>query len=128
MSFSDHILPSIVFNFILLLQLRFRYEGTGRSLSLKLIENLRQCSVNADKTALTNGTSESPSSRVLVELALNESIRYSVGDPVEIWLNKLLCLDATVVPRISSGCPMPDTCDLYPLTTSIFLCSSLLYP
>jgi len=89
------------------------YEGTGRSLSLKLIENLRQRSVNTEKGNILNGSSVAPTSRVLVELSLSESIRYSVGDPVEIWLNKLLCLDATVIPRVSSGCPMPDTCDLY---------------
>ena len=36
-----------------------------------------------------------------------------MNDPVEDWLNKLLCLDATVVPRINSGCPLPENCDLY---------------
>ena len=40
--------------------------------------------------------------------------RYANGDSVEKWLNHLLCLDASIVPRISSGCPLPDDCDLYP--------------
>ena len=53
------------------------------------------------------------SGRVLHEVVLNESIRYANGDPVEKWLNELLCLDATTVPRITSGCPLPQKCDLY---------------
>ena len=53
--------------------------------------------------------------RVLHEVDLQESIRYSVGDEVEQWLNGLLCLDVANVPRISSGCPLPQDCDLYPL-------------
>lgn len=53
--------------------------------------------------------------RVLHEVSLDESIRYSVGDDIEQWLNGLLCLDVTNVPRISSGCPLPQDCDLYPL-------------
>lgn len=56
-----------------------------------------------------------PGGRLLWELTLSESIRYANGDFVEKWLNELLCLDATVVPRISSGCPVPADCDLYPL-------------
>lgn len=51
--------------------------------------------------------------RVLHEVVLNESIRYANGDPVERWLYDLLCLDATNVTRISSGCPLPESCDLY---------------
>ena len=51
--------------------------------------------------------------RVLHEVTLTESIRYSDKDPVEKWLNDLLCLDATEVPRITSGCPLPELCDLY---------------
>lgn len=46
-------------------------------------------------------------------MVLNESIRYANGDPVERWLYDLLCLDATNVSRISSGCPLPEACDLY---------------
>ena len=52
---------------------------------------------------------------MLHEVSLDESIRYSVGDELEQWLNGLLCLDVTNVPRISSGCPLPQDCDLYPL-------------
>lgn len=101
----------------------FRYEGTGRSLSLKLISQLR-----VQSSALGSGTANeakngndintgSSASRILSEISLNESIRYSPEDAVEDWLNHLLCLDATIVPKFSSGCPLPDVCDLYPLIT-----------
>jgi ribosomal protein S18 acetylase RimI-like enzyme len=32
---------------------------------------------------------------------------------VEAWLNRLLCLDAALAPRIGSGCPVPADCELY---------------
>ena len=51
--------------------------------------------------------------RILHEVSLNESIRYANEDPVEKWLNELLCLDATSSPKILSGCPVPSSCDLY---------------
>ncbi len=81
------------------------YEGTGRSLSLKLLNQLRQQSAEAGKS--------STSSRSLREVTLNESIRYKAGDPTEDWLNRLLCLDANSVSPILSGCPPPLECDLY---------------
>lgn len=94
------------------------YEGTGRSLSLKLIQQLREKSANNTATKSVNGEAKAdsaatPGGRLLWELTLSESIRYANGDFVEKWLNELLCLDATVVPRISSGCPVPADCDLY---------------
>ncbi|XP_059612359.1 RNA cytidine acetyltransferase isoform X2 [Phlebotomus argentipes] len=71
------------------------YEGTGRSLSLKLISQLQKDS-NAPPP-----------------IKLEESIRYRPGDEVESWLTSLLCLDATVVPSLNSGCPTPESCELY---------------
>lgn len=56
---------------------------------------------------------QSLTGRILHEVTLKESIRYADGDHVEAWLNSLLCLDATTVQRITSGCPVPSTCDLY---------------
>jgi len=102
------------------------YEGTGRSLSLKLIEQLRQQSrggaklngdqqvtnrSNIDKVA--DGAYSSVSSRSLREITLSEPIRYAQGDSVERWLNRLLCLDATL-PRNSNihGTPHPAQCQL----------------
>ena len=90
----------------------FRYEGTGRSLSLKLIQQLRQQSTIHGPSS--KGNSSTPLGRSLHEITLNESIRYAPGDEVERWLNHLLCLDATVVQRLSCGCPLPENCDLYP--------------
>lgn len=80
------------------------YEGTGRALSLKLIEDLRQ-----GKAVGRAGTE-----RTLKEVSLEEPIRYAPGDPVEAWLNKLLCLDAAQVPALSlNTLPMPSECGLF---------------
>jgi N-acetyltransferase 10 len=50
---------------------------------------------------------------VLREVKLTDPIRYGRDDPIERWLNQLLCLDATVVPRLPAGCPHPSACELY---------------
>ncbi|KAK6190666.1 hypothetical protein SNE40_002478 [Patella caerulea] len=100
------------------------YEGTGRSLSLKLVQQLRQQSATfggnnkevqkaVSMTSAKSDSGVSTSGRILHEVVLNESIRYADNDPIEDWLYKLLCLDATNVPRIISGCPLPELCDLY---------------
>jgi hypothetical protein len=43
--------------------------------------------------------------------------RYAAGDPVESWLNELLCLDADHKhangSRLVCGTPAPHDCDLY---------------
>lgn len=88
------------------------YEGTGRSLSLKLIQQLR------NQNKVTDGDPKPASStalgRTLAELSLDESIRYAPGDQMEKWLNDLLCLDVTSgVAPLASGCPPPVQCDLY---------------
>lgn len=80
------------------------YEGTGRSLSLKLIEQLRQQSVDNSSMGRRN----------LREISLDEPIRYSPGDPVEKWLNQLLCLDATIGRRhVTKSMPELGECNLY---------------
>jgi len=112
------------------------YEGTGRSLSLKLIEQLRvQQSRSGNATSVGGGSgdadgtvrapqkgagdavteaSRSSGGRLLREIRLEVPIRYSSNDPVEKWLHKLLCLDATAVtPTLKGGCPSPDKCELY---------------
>ena len=78
-----------------------RYEGTGRSLSLKLIGQLRQQSGVGGAGG-----------RVLKEVTLEEPIRYSAGDPLERWLYELLCLDCSGGRRLVSGCPAPSDCEL----------------
>eukprot|EP00762_Andalucia_godoyi_P001119 ANDGO_01938.mRNA.1 RNA cytidine acetyltransferase len=88
------------------------YEGTGRSLSLKLIQQLREQSRGG---VVAEGVSAKAASlgRSLREMSLQEPIRYSLGDPVESWLNTLLCLDASNAPASSGKCPHPDQCELY---------------
>lgn len=112
------------------------YEGTGRSLSLKLLQQLRESSQGALPASSEDSTEESltvkskstgkdqnfssstssygssNSLRSLKELTMSEPIRYSPGDKIEEWLNQLLCLDATLAkPR--SKPTHPSHCDLY---------------
>lgn len=68
------------------------YEGTGRSLSLKLIAQLRG---NARYNHSNSNSNMGAHGRQLKEITLDEPIRYGVNDPIERWLNDLLCLDAT---------------------------------
>jgi len=102
------------------------YEGTGRSLSLKLIQQLREQSRGrtangadhvVDRSTgkeTKDGTETSVAGRSLREITLSEPIRYAQGDAVERWLNDVLCLDATL-PRSkmnTQGCPHPSECQL----------------
>ncbi|KAF1313273.1 N-acetyltransferase 10, partial [Globisporangium splendens] len=121
------------------------YEGTGRSLSLKLIQKLREqqgsagdaaahaaSSIRGDNkqrkgerklheerwqaasSAAHAAVSGSTTGRVLREVSLTIPIRYALNDPVEKWLNELLCLDATSAQhRIMAGTPHPKDCELY---------------
>lgn len=102
------------------------YEGTGRSLSLKLIQQLRQQSAETQQSLSADNSATSTarlvSARSLHEVSLQESIRYAQGDPVEKWLNELLCLDCLSVPRIISGCPLPETCSLYYVNRDTLFC------
>lgn len=83
------------------------YEGTGRSLSLKLLQQLES---QSQPSASSDGPN---SSRLFKKIELNESIRYASGDPIETWLNELLCLDlANSIPNISR-LPHPNECHLY---------------
>jgi N-acetyltransferase 10 len=98
------------------------YEGTGRSLSLKLIHQLRQqsSSFSGNNVEIRKQVQQSASGKSLHELQLEESIRYAPGDQVEKWLNDLLCLnccqlapDTSSYFLKSSGCPVPDACEFY---------------
>lgn len=102
------------------------YEGTGRSLSLKLIQQLRQQSADSQQSTTAENrntnTARLAAARSLHEVALHESIRYAPGDAVEKWLNDLLCLDCMNIPRLISGCPLPQTCDLYYVNRDTLFC------
>lgn len=93
----------------------YSYEGTGRSLSLKLLQQLRTQTAGSN----SHGKHEKEQQekiligRQLHELTLDESIRYKPGDSIEQWLCDLLCLNATMHAPILSGCPPPDMCQLY---------------
>jgi N-acetyltransferase 10 len=55
-----------------------------------------------------------PKARTLREIKLETPIRYSAGDGIEKWLNGLLCLDATILPKANvQGCPLPAACELF---------------
>ncbi|KAB7507756.1 RNA cytidine acetyltransferase [Armadillidium nasatum] len=85
------------------------YEGTGRSLSLKLIKELRIQSASV----IRNAESLFPNSQSLFELSLEKSIRYQPNDPVEKWLYRLMCLDSTSNIPTPSFCPHPDSFELF---------------
>jgi N-acetyltransferase 10 len=100
------------------------YEGTGRSLSLKLIQQLREQSSGVSKETTTDKSVSRDGSqpkqgltntRSLRELKLETPIRYAPNDAVESWLNSLLCLDPPTK-RTASGCPHPSKCELYYVT------------
>ena len=84
------------------------YEGTGRSLSLKLVSELRS-------------RKGSFADRILKELSMNEPIRYQESDPVEEWLNKFLCLSMTEPVALKSTLPDPANCRLYLLNKATLL-------
>ena len=56
----------------------------------------------------------SVSGRNLIEVQLDEPIRYGTNDPIEKWLNTLLCLNATDNnDQLALGFPHPNDCELY---------------
>jgi len=77
------------------------YEGTGRALSLKLIQQLRTgkastagaagSSIDAAAVAAAEGgVADNLAQRTLREVTLEEPIRYARGDPIEKWLHDVL--------------------------------------
>ncbi|CAG9530869.1 unnamed protein product [Cercopithifilaria johnstoni] len=88
------------------------YEGTGRSLSLKLLHHLREQAAGLLKNDSNEQVLAAVKGRVLHELVLEESIRYKPGDQIETWLNRVLCLSACNAHRLVSGMPPPKDCQL----------------
>lgn len=118
------------------------YEGTGRALSLKLLSQLRQqqgqqiqqaaaqASDNISgskhgkkgerklheerwKVAAETARNMTSKARALTEITLNEPIRYGKDDPVEKWMNRLLCLDSSESIRFGGAMPAPRDCELF---------------
>ncbi|KAM3721607.1 RNA cytidine acetyltransferase [Dirofilaria immitis] len=88
------------------------YEGTGRSLSLKLLQQLREQAVGLLKDGKNQQVLAAVKGRALHELVLEESIRYKPGDQIETWLNRVLCLNACNTHRLVCGMPPPKDCQL----------------
>ncbi|KAL3584033.1 hypothetical protein D5086_015094 [Populus alba] len=86
------------------------YEGTGRSLSLKLLQQLEEQSQISSKNV-----EGSLSGRLFRKIELSESIRYASRDPIESWLNALLVSRCwrSIQYLVSSRLPLPSECDLY---------------
>ncbi|KAK7063629.1 RNA cytidine acetyltransferase [Favolaschia claudopus] len=105
------------------------YEGTGRSLSLKLIQQLRESTRpslskppagtakdedNKSSAPSKKHAKSAPKARTLRELKLTTPIRYGVGDKIEKWLYNVLCLNATTSSSSGHrGTPHPSTCTLF---------------
>ncbi|GJD08560.1 N-acetyltransferase 10 [Galdieria sulphuraria] len=87
------------------------YEGTGRSLSLKLFDQLRK-GAHSDNRPDSFHLAEG--GRTFREITLEAPIRYAIGDPIESWLYDVLCLEAGKGPQpLIYGCPHPHDCQLY---------------
>lgn len=80
------------------------YEGTGRSLSLKLLQQLET------QSQISTNSIEG---RLYTKIELSEAIRYASGDPIESWLNAQLCLDVSNSMPDINRLPPPSECDLY---------------
>ena len=96
------------------------YEGTGRALSLKLVQQLRMGGGGAGgaggagaASAAGGAAAGGAGGRAFREVALEEPIRYGAGDPVEAWLHELLCLGAATPYRLGGRLPAPRECALY---------------
>ncbi|CAN8074547.1 unnamed protein product [Agarophyton chilense] len=105
------------------------YEGTGRSLSLKLIKKLREGSNSGNniKGNIVDGylnrkrdrevsaiASKTGAGRVFREVQMETPIRYGEKDPIEAWLYDLLCLEAGGARQVlTAGAPHPEECELY---------------
>ncbi|RXG60292.1 RNA cytidine acetyltransferase [Armadillidium vulgare] len=108
------------------------YEGTGRSLSLKLIKELREQAKEGESDSMKSQISDEKGlkkrkiqcasvKRKLIELGLEESIRYKGGDPIEKWLFDLLCLESSLSP-LKKSLPNPEECSLFYVNRDVLFC------
>ena len=69
----------------------------------------------AAAAAASDATSGLASTGPLREIELSTPIRYNLKDPVESWLNKLLCLDSGSASEMNliGGAPAPGDCELF---------------
>lgn len=69
----------------------------------------------AAAAAVSEGGDNTKLTGPLREIELSTPIRYTLNDPVEAWLNKLLCLDSgsSASLKLNGGAPAPTDCELY---------------
>lgn len=77
-----------------------------------------EAKVHEQRWAAASAAAAEASSNIsgpLREIELATPIRYALGDPVEAWLNKLLCLDcgSNSTMKLVGGAPAPADCELY---------------
>jgi N-acetyltransferase 10 len=82
-------------------------------------QNKAEAKVHEERWAAAASAAAEASSTLnsgpLREIELSTPIRYAAGDPVESWMNKLLCLDSTSAAemKLVGGIPAPGDCELY---------------
>jgi N-acetyltransferase 10 len=82
-------------------------------------QNKAEAKVHEGRWAAAAAAAAEASSNIksgpLREIELSTPIRYVAGDPVEAWLNKLLCLDcgSAAEMKLIGGAPAPSDCELY---------------
>ena len=92
------------------------YEGTGRSLSLKLVGSLRAANSGLSfesskkKKKLKSGVRVF---RMIREIQMEIPIRYGLNDSIEEWLNSFLCLNATTAEKLTDKPEFHSNCSLY---------------
>lgn len=107
--------------------------GAGIKKGENKVHERRWAAESAAAKAIGSSSAGSTGSPRLKELDLSHPIRYALGDPVEAWLNSLLCLDCDSfdynntlgtqnggaktgdndVTYLKGGAPAPAECELY---------------
>mmetsp|Transcript_24153 Transcript_24153/g.77913 ORF Transcript_24153/g.77913 Transcript_24153/m.77913 type:complete len:715 (-) Transcript_24153:68-2212(-) len=95
------------------------YEGTGRSLQLKLIDEIKQQLRSESEGRQLHRQLPTSNVRIptaqLYEVTLLTPIRYAADDPVERWLHAVLCLGSPGrrAHALRTDPPSPSTCVLH---------------
>ncbi|SBT86636.1 histone acetyltransferase, putative [Plasmodium malariae] len=96
------------------------YEGTGKTFTFKLLKQLKKKYI----TQLTYEEFKEMSyiyfDKAFIEISLNNPIRYSYNDEVEIWLNNFLCLNCNETDNLKDNLCSPSNCQLYYVNKNIF--------
>jgi N-acetyltransferase 10 len=92
------------------------YEGTGRSLSLKLVGSLRAANSGLSfESSKKKKKLKTPVKvfRMIREIQMEIPIRYGLNDSIEEWLNNFLCLNATKAEKLNEKPEFHSNCNLY---------------